>query len=164
MNRVPLDGRTLATLEMQVGGRSRRATTGTTHSLGSSGSVGGPALGFTAPGLELGGALPANASAGNTDVFVNGRELHQMDVAALMTVVGPRLPGRYWLRYDGFYGIEGGPALGNLVALAQQSGQGGAPGYNRTGVGGHIGSDGQTSYYFDPGSGCSVIPGGGVSC
>ena len=85
-----------------------------------------------------------------------------MDVVALMTLVGSVFPGRYWLRYDGYYGVEGGPAMGNLVALAQQ--RSGAPGYNRTGSGGHIGSDGQTSFYMDPGTGCSVIPGGGVSC
>jgi hypothetical protein len=29
---------------------------------------------------------------------------------------------------------------------------------------GHLGSDGQTSYFFDPNSGCSVISGAGVSC
>jgi hypothetical protein len=37
-------------------------------------------------------------------------------------------------------------------------------GYNRTTYGGHLGSDGQTSYFFDPNSGCSVISGAGVSC
>jgi len=129
------------------------------------GMMGGPGLGFTAPGLQLGGALPADASGGgsgmSTGVWVNGRELHPQDVAAL-GVLGPIYPGRYWLRYDGWYGIEGGMALGNLIVAAQQA-QGG-PGYNRTTYGGHLGSDGQTSYFFDPNSGCSVISGGGTSC
>lgn len=126
------------------------------------GLMGGPGLGFTMPGLQLGGELPANASGGGTSVFVNGRELHPLDVAAIMAVLGPVYPGRYWLRYDGYYGWEGGPPLGNLIAMAQRATGGG--GYNRTTYGGHLGSDGQTSYFFDPGTGCSVISGGGVSC
>lgn len=126
------------------------------------GLIGGPGLGFTMPGLALGGDLPPDASGGGTYVFVNGRELHPMDVALLTSVLGGVYPGRYWLRYDGYYGFEGGPAVGNLIALAQQAR--GGPGYNRTNPFGHLGSDGQTSYFFDPSSGCSVISGGGVSC
>ena len=125
------------------------------------GIMGGPGLGFTVPGLELGGPLPSDASGGGTSVFVNGRELHPMDVAALMQL-GPVFPGRYWLRYDGYYGLEGGLPLGNLILMAQQAARG--PGYNRSGPFGHLGSDGQTSYFFDPSSGCSVISGDGVSC
>jgi hypothetical protein len=125
------------------------------------GLMGGPGLGFTMPGLQLGGPLPADASGGGTSVFVNGRELHPADVAAL-SALGPVYPGRYWLRYDGWYGVEGGAPLGNLILLAQQAA--GGPGYNRSTYGGHLGSDGQTSYFFDPNSGCSVISGGGVSC
>ena len=125
------------------------------------GLMGGPGLGFTIPGLEIGGPLPADASGRGTNVFVNGRELHAADVVALMAL-GPILPGRYWLRYDGYYGMEGGMALGNLIMLAQQAT--GGPGYNRSGPFGHLGSDGQSSYFFDPNSGCSVISGGGVSC
>lgn len=164
INHVALDGRTLAALEMQLGSPVAAGDYWYDAFSGLFGLMGGPGQGFTVPGLELGGALPADASHGDTNVFVNGRELHQMDVAALMAVVGAVYPGRYWLRYDGYYGVEGGPALGNLMAIAQQQGQGGAAGYNRTAVGGHIGSDGQTSFYMDPGTGCSVIPGGGVSC
>lgn len=126
------------------------------------GLIGGPGLGFTMPGLSVGGPLPADASGGGTYVFVNGRELHPTDVALLVSVLGPVYPGRYWLRYDGFYGVEGGPALGNLIALAQRAA--GGSGYNRTNPFGHLGSDGQSSYFFDPDTGCSVISGGGVSC
>ena len=126
------------------------------------GVIGGPGLGFTMPGLVLGGQLPADASGGGTYVFVNGRELHPQDVALLAAVLGPVYPGRYWLRYDGYYGIENGPVVGNLLAMAQQAT--GGPGYNRTNPFGHLGSDGNTSYFFDPSTGCSVISGGGVSC
>ncbi len=126
------------------------------------GVIGGPGVGFTLPGLALGGDLPADASGTGTYVFVNGRELHPMDIGLLTSLLGPVYPGRYWLRYDGFYGVEGGPAIGNLIALAQRAGGGG--GYNRTNPFGHLGSDGQSSYFFDPSTGCSVISGGGVSC
>lgn len=125
------------------------------------GMMGGPGLGFTMPGLPLGGELPADASGRGTNVFVNGRELHAQDIAAL-SALGPIMPGRYFLRYDGWYGVEGGMPLGNLIMLAQQAT--GGPGYNRTTYSGHLGSDGQTSYFFDPNSGCSVISGGGTSC
>jgi hypothetical protein len=130
------------------------------------GLMGGPGLGFTMPNLQLGGALSADASGGGsgvlTGVFVNGRELHPQDVAAL-SALGPVYPGRYWLRFDGWYGLEGGMPLGNLIYLAQQAS--GGPGYNRSTYFGHMGSDGQTSYFFDPSSGCSVMSGGGgVSC
>ena len=125
------------------------------------GMMGGPGLGFTMPGLQLGGELPPDASGRGTNVFVNGRELHAQDIAAL-SALGPIMPGRYFLRYDGWYGVEGGMPLGNLIMLAQQAT--GGPGYNRTTYSGHLGSDGQTSYFFDPNSGCSVISGGGVSC
>jgi hypothetical protein len=130
------------------------------------GMMGGPGLGFTMPGLQLGGALAPDASGGGsgvlTGVFVNGRELHPQDVAAL-SALGPVYPGRYWLRFDGWYGLEGGMPLGNLIYLAQQAS--GGPGYNRSTYFGHLGSDGQTSYFFDPSSGCSVMSGGGgVSC
>ncbi len=125
------------------------------------GMMGGPGLGFTMPGLQLGGELPADASGRGTNVFVNGRELHAQDIAAL-SALGPIMPGRYFLRYDGWYGVEGGMPMGNLIVVAQQAA--GGPGYNRTTYSGHLGSDGQTSYFFDPNSGCSVISGGGTSC
>ena len=120
-----------------------------------------PASGSPCPAWRSAARFPLDASGGDTNVFVNGRELHALDVAALMAL-GPIYPGRYWLRYDGYYGLEGGMPLGNLIMLAQQA-TGGA-GYNRSGPFGHLGGDGQSSYFFDPNSGCSVISGGGVSC
>src|SRR5262245_40134394 len=47
---------------------------------GAWGLKGGPTAGFTLVGLDVGGPLKANASNGNTGVFVNGRELHILDV------------------------------------------------------------------------------------
>jgi hypothetical protein len=89
---------------------------------GAWGVTGGPALGFAPPGLDWGGKLRADASGGNTGIFVNGRELHAIDVMLLrqVTVV---IPGRYWLDANGNYGFEGGPSLGNFVALIQSAGK-----------------------------------------
>jgi hypothetical protein len=79
----------------------------------------GPAQGFTIAGLPLGGTLPADISKGGTKVFINGRELHPMDVQGLARLVGPVIPGRYWLDAQGYAGLEGGPAVANLRVLAQ---------------------------------------------
>lgn len=119
---------------------------------GAWGMRGGPTAGFTVPGLNVGGRLRADASAGNTGVFINGRELHQYDVMALMQL-GPVYRGRYWVDGQGYFGVEGGPALGNLVQLAQAAGRrGGAQTtYNRDGS--MFGSDGNGCLVFnDPGT------------
>jgi hypothetical protein len=90
---------------------------------GASGRWGGPTLAFLPAGLELGGAVPPNASGGGrgtlTGVFINGRELHPLDVEGLRELVGAVLPGRWWVDAQGNYGAEGGPPAGNLVASAR---------------------------------------------
>src|SRR6185437_12209108 len=88
---------------------------------GAMGMWNGPAAAILPAGLGWGGAMPANCSGGLTTVFVNGRALHPMDVASL-SQFGPVYPGRYWLDAQGYYGFEGGPALGNLIAAASQAG------------------------------------------
>ena len=162
INGIELDATTVSSLEQQFSVRAVPGAYWYDAVSGLYGTIGGPGLGFTAPGLEIGGQLAADASGGGTSVFVNDRELHPSDVAVLMALLGAVYPGRYWLRSDGYYGFEGGPPVGNLIYLAQQA-SGGA-GYNRSTYGGHLGSDGQTAYFFDRDSGCSVISGGGVSC
>ena len=113
INRVELDSQTVQALGQQFGIQVTPGDYWYDPFSGLFGLMGGPGLGFTMPGLEVGGPLPLDASGGDTNVFVNGRELHALDVAALMALVG---------------------------------------------------GDGQSSYFFDPNSGCSVISGGGVSC
>src|SRR5215813_3836000 len=80
------------------------------------GFEGGPMLGQIYPGLGLGGPLRADASRGNTGVFVNGRELHLNDVIALRRCT-PVYRGRYWVNAQGIGGVEGGPPIFNLVVL-----------------------------------------------
>jgi hypothetical protein len=88
---------------------------------GAWGLQGGPAQGLTLPGLEIGGPLRADASNGNTGVFVNGRELHMLDVLGLQQIAGAVAPGRYWIDAQGNGGYEGGPALFNLALMVQQA-------------------------------------------
>lgn len=99
---------------------------------GAWGYAGGPAAGQIYPYLDLGGPLKASASSGHTGVFINGRELHIMDVRALqqITIV---MPGRYWCDARGNMGFEGGPALVNLYALAAAANQRGG-GVRREGI------------------------------
>ena len=73
------------------------------------GAMGYQAAGMMMPGHTL-GEMPANASNGNTGVFMNGRNLTAVEVnyiAALLQT--PAMPGRYWLDAYGNCGIEGLP-------------------------------------------------------
>lgn len=92
------------------------------------GQEGGPYLGQIDPHLELGGALRADASGGGTDVFINGRELHALEVQYLVWLLGEQVPlGRYWMGADGVGGVEGGPASFSL-AREQDPGAGSGSG------------------------------------
>jgi hypothetical protein len=147
---------------------------------GAWGGEGTPALGYTRPGLDIGGPLPEDASVKRGGVlgfltrsrtYINGRELTQLEAQALAGVLlqgGIALwAGRYWLDAEGDFGKEGGQRLVNLPQLLamlqahgvfqQMSENGGGQGYFRQTSAGYLGSDGQTSYFFDPQSGASVM-------
>ena len=83
---------------------------------GAWGIEGGPTVGFVMPGISVGGPLRADASGGNTNVFINGRELHYLDVLGLQQL-GQVLPGRYWVDARWNCGYEGGQALFNIALL-----------------------------------------------
>jgi hypothetical protein len=110
------------------------------------------------PDLNLGGPLAIDASTGGTGIVINGRELHLSEALYLQQLFGYVIPGRYWLNAMGIGGAEGGPAMFNLVALAQQQSGGGGASYTRRGPFGSMGSDGNCSYYMTPG-GSSVMSG-----
>lgn len=121
---------------------------------GAAGVWGGPAAAYLGPGLTLGGPLPAAASGGGsgrlTGVFINGRELHPMDVAGLSRV-GQVVPGRYWWDAAGNVGLEGRPMLFNFYfVLAQQRG-GDGNFYHRSDA-----SRGKSTYV---GKGCAAVHG-----
>jgi hypothetical protein len=129
--------------------------------LGAWGAKGGPTMGFITPGLELGGPLQSDASGSGTGIFVNGRELHPLDVMGLQRVTGPIVPGRYFITAEGLAGIEGGPPQWNLVALASASGGGGgARGDNPT----HTWQSSVTgaSGFSDGHTGAVFLPNGGI--
>ena len=120
-----------------------------------SGAIGlwkGPTAGFLPAGLQLGGAMPADSSTGGTGVFINGRELHPVDVLGLrqFTVV---LPGRWWVDAYGNGGPEGGPMMFNLVALAQSARSSRRSGWSRRmelgGTNMSMGGDGNFLYFMD---------------
>lgn len=123
------------------------------------GMEGGPTQGQLLPGLELGGALQFDASGGQSTVIINGRAIHPLEVAYLQRIFGYVIPGRYWLNWQGIGGPEGGPAMFNLLAAAQQAGGaggGGYGGYTRRTPFGSIGGDGNCSYFLHP-NGSSVM-------
>jgi hypothetical protein len=73
------------------------------------GAMGHQAAGMMMPGHML-GEMPANASGGNTGVFMNGRNLTSVEVNYIATLLQtPAMPGRYWLDAYGNCGIEGLP-------------------------------------------------------
>lgn len=69
---------------------------------GAYGHVGGPCLKFMTPGLSGFGRIDPNCSHGSSGVFVNGRELHDIDISNWQTYVDdvPK-PGRYSLDGNG---------------------------------------------------------------
>jgi hypothetical protein len=145
---------TLDRLEQQWGGRLPSGDYWYDNQTGAAGRWGGPMAGIMAPGLNLGGPLPPNASGGGdgrlTNVFINGRELHPYDVQRLQALVGQVYQGRWFVDGQGNFGLEGGAVLGNLYSLAQQRG----------GNGGRGGGD---SYYSRDQNGSAFVGGGCVS-
>jgi hypothetical protein len=125
VNRVRLDDKTRDALERAYSVRIPPARYWYDAFSGAWGVEGGPAQGQIHPGLQLGGPLRADASAGDTGVFVNGRQLHQLDVAALRRCTQV-IPGRYWVAASGVGGYEGAPPSFNLAVLCANAGGGGS--------------------------------------
>lgn len=79
--------------------------------------------GFLLPGHNF-GTLPREASNGHSGIFINGREINDLEAAFIVNLFGAAYPGRWWLLANGYFGVEGSPlAVGNLgVALRRASG------------------------------------------
>ncbi|MDJ0699204.1 MAG: hypothetical protein QNJ07_05060 [Woeseiaceae bacterium] len=148
---------------------------------GMAGEFGGPTLAFLAAELDFCPALSPAASGSGTQVAINGRYLHPQDLAGLEYYFGPILPNRYWMDSTGNYGLENGPALGNLIqqiatiqamaAAAAQQGQGSyGGGYNEALYGGgsvyrhfpNLGASGTGVTVADAGGGDTIVSAGGV--
>jgi len=95
------------------------------------GATGYPAFGFMLPGHDF-GRPPADASDGDTGVFINGRELPVAEARLWSMMLGAVIqPGRYWMDAMGNAGYEGSPvAVVNLFAAARQNGIGARGGDN----------------------------------
>jgi len=159
INRTRLADKQAAALEQSFQVRILDGTYWYDKVCGAWGLEGGPTMGFIPAGLDVGGALRADASGGHTGVFINGREIHPMDVAGLQQITAV-VPGRYWVDERGFCGYEGNPTpIMNLAALAQAArAKSGGTYHSRsdiTGIG--SGGDGKTSYVM--GKDWSVIIG-----
>jgi hypothetical protein len=96
---------------------------------GAWGVEGRETIGFILPGYDL-GPLAADASAGNTGVFINGREINMVEAAGLQRTFGAVYQGRWWIDgRTGNYGIEGNAMpLGNILAALRAQGRGGRGG------------------------------------
>ncbi len=134
------DQQIVAALERQAGQKSVPGDYWYDNLTGALGKWGGPTLMFLSPGLGLGGPLPANASGGGngmlTGVFINGRELHPVDVQGLTALMRvPVQQGRWWVDAQGNCGQEGGPPMFNIYALSRQNGGGGDLRYSDRGNG-----------------------------
>ena len=154
VNGVKLDRGTIRSLETYYGVQMRSGRYWYDKVSGLWGFEGGPSMGQIMPALDVGGALKPHASKGNTGVFLNGRELHPLEVQYLMSIFGRVIPGRYWLNAQGVGGFEGGPPMFNLNTSAYGSGSGQS--YLRHTPGGAIGGDGNCFYYNHP-NGSSVM-------
>jgi hypothetical protein len=123
INGIALPLETLNALERQYRIRIEDADYWYDPLCGAWGLRGGPTLGFIPAGMKLGGPLAADASGKGTGVFLNGREAHAQDVLALQSILGPVMPGRYFVDAQGNAGYEGGIPLVNLVVAARQAAQ-----------------------------------------
>jgi hypothetical protein len=97
------------------------------------GVKGREAFGILRPGHNY-GELAATASAGNTGVFINGRQINMAEALYIKNLLGSVVPGRWWLDgATGYFGLEGSQIpVGNLylAARAAQARSGGASYYN----------------------------------
>jgi hypothetical protein len=125
INGTRLSDESLHAIEQPFGGRMWDGRYWYDPMCGAWGLEGGPALGFTVAGLDMWGPLRSDASNGNTGIFINGREIHYLDLVAIQQIAGGYVhPARYWLDAYGNYGYEGWPAMGNLMVATGNSGGG----------------------------------------
>ena len=148
VNRVALTVAEISAIEQQYGVRLVAGRYWYDRACGAWGVEGGPALGFVMPGLQVGGPLRADASSGATHVFINGREIHRIDVQGLQQFV-PVQAGRYWVDAYWNCGYEGGPGLFNLAQLIRARSGGGPWSHTTRGFAHNttVGGDGQDFMY-----------------
>ncbi len=156
INDAPVDPQKLTRFEQLHGVQLPNGSYWYDRQSGAFGVFGGPCTGYARAGVDVAGPMPANCSGGGTGVFVNGRDLHRLEVM-LLSQVTTVYRGRYTLDAQGNVGIEGGPFLYNVFQVGQQmmaaqqrgGGNGGQKSWSRSGIFGHTGGDGETFYFLD---------------
>ncbi len=128
INGIVLDAEQIEELESTYGVAAELGDYWYDTHCGLFGPLGGPAAGFMYPEHDY-GVLARDASGGDTNVLINGRELTQDEWVLLSQTVGTMvLPGAYWLDWQGNAGLEGSEIpLVNLMVVAPQR-MGGAGG------------------------------------
>jgi hypothetical protein len=129
INGIPLTDKQVAELEQIYSAKPLPGNYWYDTNSGLYGVVGYAAYGFMFDGHEF-GELDSNASNGDAEVFVNGRQLPQIEWAVWSQLLGYVIqPGRYWLDKNGNAGYEGNPIpTENLYAAAQKNSYGGSGG------------------------------------
>jgi len=118
VNGQPLPPATLA----QLGGQVPPGQYWYDTKSGAYGVWGGPTQGFIQAGLAISAPLSANASNGQTGVFINGRNLPQQDLSAVNQMLGRSLgAGRYTVDGQGNLKQQGGRQIANLKSTPAQS-------------------------------------------
>ncbi len=156
------EAQTLAQLEASAGGTLPDGAYWYDPVSGAFGAWGQPTAAVIAAGLDLGPPLPADASAGDTGVFINNRQLPVAEVQSISNLVGAQLlAGRYFLDAQGNAGKEGGPILINLVQVANARRAANNRAANTAGGGGGVhmtsGSGASRSWFDSDGKGCKVF-------
>ena len=154
INRARLDPDKLKTLETLYQTRIENGHYWYDKLCGAWGVENGPTVGFIPAGLDLAGPMPADISGGGTGIFINGREIHPQDQRGLQQLFGVTYRGKYWLDAQGNLGLQGGPAIVNIVAAIQasqrrQAGGSATHGYGATyGARGTLAGDGQGGHMY----------------
>lgn len=125
INNQPLDAEQALQLSQQIGQLVAPGHYWYDSASGLWGYQGMPAAGQLPPNLVgVTAPVPANASGGLTNVFINGRSLHPQEVMQLSMLVGQVPPGRYIMNARWQVAYEGGSfaqPLVDLGALAMQA-------------------------------------------
>ncbi|WP_320017779.1 hypothetical protein [Labilibaculum manganireducens] len=122
INDLELNETQLTNLENEYGLKPKAGNYWYDSKSGLYGVVGYASFGFMLPGHDF-GELKSDASAGNTSVVVNGRELPRNEWLVWSYVLGYYIqPGFYWFDDQGNAGYEGNPIpTVNLYLAAQQN-------------------------------------------
>lgn len=114
---------------------------------------------------EAYGTMKADASCGESEVFINGREIPAAEYYYYVSLVGPIGAGRYWLDASGNAGYEGfeGIAVVNLLAAAYSSFSGSGSGGSSGGGGDNFWKSAYGSGNEQGGFGYVMVDGGSVT-